>query len=274
LNNSRQHHMNYTHKGFKLAYQSRGDGPALVLIHGFTESSAIWEDFAGELSAGFRVITPDLPGHGRSDCIGEVHTMDAMAGAVKSLLDHLGVKACVMIGHSMGGYVTLSFARMYPEMLRGAGLFHSTALPDSPEAREGRSQAIEIIRSDRKGFLFKFIPGLFAPENRERLKEEINALVKAANSMTAQAIIAAQEGMKIRQDGRDVLFAASYPVMFIGGQKDNRIPFESIRELAGIPETSYSLFLKNSGHMGYLEARDETLGFVRFFAETASKFRD
>lgn len=252
-----------------LHYKARGQGPALVLLHGFTESSAIWDDFSSSLSDAFHVITPDLPGHGQSACMGDVHTMDEMAAAVKHQLDQLGVDRCVMIGHSMGGYVTLSFARMYPEMLQGAGLFHSTALPDSPEARQGREKAIEVIKSDRKGFLFRFIPGLFAPENRERLQREIDTLVHAANSMTAQAIIAAQEGMKIRRDNRDVLFAANFPVMFIAGQKDARVPFGSIRELAGIPETSYSLFLKNSGHMGYLEARDETLRFVRFFTETA-----
>ena len=264
--------MKHSQKG--LNYRVRGAGHALVLIHGFTETSAIWDDFAGELSADLQVITPDLPGHGQSDCTGEVHTMEEMAEAVKNLLDQLGVKHCVMIGHSMGGYVALAFARKHPEMLRGLGLFHSTALPDSEEARQSRSKAIEIIRGDHKGFLFHFIPELFAPENRERLKKEIEVLVSTANRMTSKAVIAAQEGMKVRSDARDVLFSASFPVMFIAGQKDSRIPFESIRELAGIPETSYTLFLKHSGHMGYLEARDETLGFVRFFAQFSVQKRN
>jgi pimeloyl-ACP methyl ester carboxylesterase len=265
--------MKFTYKGKTMNCQIRGEGPALVLIHGFTETSGIWEDFSRELSDTFQVIAPDLPGHGQSDCTGEVHPMEEMAEVVKSLLDQLGVPRCVMIGHSMGGYVSLAFARAHPEMLCGLGLFHSTALPDSPQARQSRSKAIEIIRGDHKGFLFHFIPELFAAENRGRLKKEIHALVNTANQMTSTAIIAAQEGMKVRSDARDVLFATRCPVLFIAGQKDSRVPFESIRELAAIPETSYVLFLKNSGHMGYLEARDETLGFVRFFAETSWNLR-
>lgn len=251
-----------------MHYEATGSGPALVLVHGFTESSAIWADFAGELSASSRVIMPDLPGHGRSECLGQGHSMTAMAEVLHAVLAREGVRECVMVGHSMGGYVALAFARKYPAMLRGLGLFHSTALPDSPEAKAGRTRAIELIRKDRQGFLFGFIPELFAPGNRDRLRPAIDRLVAAASQMSAEAVIMAQEGMRDRGDGRDVLFSLHCPVLFIAGQKDSRVPFETIRELSGIPAISYCLYLKESGHMGYLEARDETLGMLRFFART------
>lgn len=263
--------MELKYKGKTIHYRVQGKGPALVLIHGFTESSAIWDDFTGELADTFQVITPDLPGHGQSECIGEVHTMLEMAAMVRELLDHLKVKCCVMIGHSMGGYVALSFGRQYAQMLVGLGLFHSTALADSPEASQNRKRAIALIKKNRQDFLFGFIPELFAPKNREGLKNEIDTLVRTAGQMTVEAIVAAQEGMRMRVDGRDVLFSSDFPVMFIAGQQDSRVPFESIQALSGIPKTSYSLFLKNAGHMGYLEARNETLGFVKFFAKTCMK---
>lgn len=254
----------------RIGYTDEGQGNALVLLHGFTESRAIWDDFVAGLKNSFRVIAVDLPGHGESDSLGDTHTMEEMAAVLKAVLDHLSVGRCVVIGHSMGGYTALAFANAWPEMVAGLGLFHSTAAADSEEARLARDKAIAVIRQDRKGFLFQFIPSLFAPDNRERLKPLIDNMVGAASGMTAQSIIAAQEGMKLRRDGRQVIGEAGFPVLFIAGKQDVRIPIDSILPQVALPRRSYSLILDDVGHMGWAEAPEATLAMVRMFVQACA----
>lgn len=254
----------------RIGYTDEGQGNALVLLHGFTESRAIWDDFVGRLKNSFRVIAVDLPGHGESDSLGDIHTMEEMAAVLKAVLDHLSVGRCVVIGHSMGGYTALAFASVWPEMVAGLGLFHSTAAADSEEARQARDKAIAVIRQDRKGFLFQFIPSLFASDNRERLKPLIDSLVEAASGMTAQSIIAAQEGMKLRHDGRQVIGEANFPVLFIAGKQDVRIPIEGILPQIALPRRSYSLILDDVGHMGWAEAPEATMAMIRMFVQACA----
>ena len=108
---------NYLNKA--LNFQDEGEGPALVLLHGYPETNAIWDEFSKTLTKNFRLIRPDLPGLGDSEQIAEIQSMEMMAVTVKELLDYLKIGECVMIGHSMGGYVTLAFAELFPEKLRG-----------------------------------------------------------------------------------------------------------------------------------------------------------
>ncbi len=257
--------MTITYKNTHIAYTDNGRGNTLVLLHGFTESQSMWDGFAAMLSDEFRVVTIDLPGHGQSGCLGDTHTMEEMAGCVKAVLDHLHIGKCVMVGHSMGGYVSLAFSRLYPDHVAGLGLFHSTAAADSKEAKEGRDKAITAIRQNHKDFLLQFIPSLFAQENQEQHKPLIDALILEARKMTSQAIIAAQEGMKLRADSRDILKNANVPVLFICGKKDSRIPIDSILPQINLPKTSYSLILEEAGHMGWAEAHEATLHMVQSF---------
>ena len=254
-----------------INFEEHGNGEVLILLHGFTESLKIWHDFKEKLVKNFRVVLIDLPGHGRSSILNEVHSMELMADSVKAVFDHLGISSAVMIGHSMGGYVSLAFARKYSSLLKGLGLFHSTSLADSDENKEARERAIEAIRNNHSRFLLNFIPDLFAPDTREMHKSEIQVLIDEASTMDPQAIIAAQLGMRERNSTLDVLINAPFPVMFIAGQKDSRVPFENIWVQMALTETAYSLILRNTGHMGFIEARDKTLDFVENFAKSCYK---
>ncbi len=253
-----------------VGFADRGHGNALVLLHGFIESRSIWDDFVDSLSKNHRVITIDLPGHGESDSLGHIHTMEEMAGVVKAVLNHLSVTRCVMIGHSMGGYTALAFAEAWPEMVVGLGLFHSTAAADTEEGRKTRDKAIGVIRQNRKDFLFQFIPSLFADVNRDNLRPVTDKLIAAASDMSAEAIIAAQEGMKVRADHRDLLRQAPFPVLFIVGKQDVRIPVDGILPQVALPRHSYSLILDDVGHMGWAEAPEVTLRVVKMFAEACT----
>ena len=265
--------MNVRYKDALISFQDRGAGNTVVFIHGFTQTSSVWNFFVEQLVDTYRVITIDLPGHGESECIGEVHPMEQMGEAIKTVLDHLKITRAVIIGHSMGGYVALAMARVYPGLFRGLGLFHSTSLADSEEGRISRERNIKVIREDHQTFLFNFIPELFAPENRERMAPEIDALVSEAKKMTKKAVVAAQEGMKTRSSSLDVLINAKFPVMFIAGQKDSRVPFENIWVQMALTEEAHSLILRNVGHMGFLEAKLQTCDFTRAFLHSCYRPR-
>jgi len=255
------------YKKKKIYFHEKGRGPAIVLLHGFLENMGMWEYFVKKLSDDFRVITIDLPGFGKSECLGRVHPMEQMAMVVNKVLKVREVNNCLMIGHSMGGYVTLAFAAKYPGKLKGLGLMHSHALADSPEAKVNRNRAIDVVNSDRGTFIFNFFPDLFAPENVSFHEKEIRKLYEDALETSPKAIIASLEGMKCRTDKLEVLVKSKVPVLFILGKKDSRIPFEDTMKQATLPSTSEILVLDNVGHMGHIEARKKTLKAIEGFAK-------
>lgn len=251
----------------KICYTDEGHGNIIVFLHGFLESCEIWNDFSDALSDEFRIIAIDLPGHGRSDIIDSVHTMDLMADSVHGVLESLGTEKCLIVGHSMGGYVSLSFAEKYPEMIRGLCLFHSHAFPDSETAKANRDKTIEIVQSTKTDFILGFIADLFSPSNTGKYSAEINELMKNATSFPKEGLIAALKGMKVREDKMHVLSEAGYPVLFIAGKDDKRISMDDLFAMAVLPDHSEVMILGNTGHMGYIEEEEKTIRRIRAFGE-------
>jgi pimeloyl-ACP methyl ester carboxylesterase len=249
-----------------LNYTDKGKGKTIVFLHGFTESLSIWDDFSKELSKKYRVICIDLPGHGKSPCLGEIHLMDDIAIAVDEVMAHLKAQAFLMVGHSMGGYIALSCAEKYPIKTKALCLFHSQAAADSPEAKANRARTIEVVKNDHIDFINNFIPDLFAPSNREPLKAEIDKMKTAARTyLTKESIIAALEGMRQREDKYKFLSETAIPVLFIAGKQDVRIPLDKVAEQIMLPKHAEALIL-DIGHMGYLEAPQITLNTIDCFA--------
>ena len=249
-----------------LYFKVNGKGKPLVLLHGFLESSNMWDEFSQELRNDFKIISIDLPGHGKTICFDEIHTMEFMAECVKSVLYHLRIHECVIVGHSMGGYVALAFAEKYSTMLKGLCLFHSHALADAPEAKINRGRAIAVVKRNHKGFINHFIPDLFAIDNIEKFKTKIIELQFAADSLTEEGIVAALEGMKHRTDKLEFLKKTDLPVLFIVGQEDPRADLEIMFEQISIPKYSELLLLRDSGHMGYIEEKEITAKAIKGFA--------
>lgn len=243
----------------KIHYTLAGEGPVLVLLHGYLESLDIWQVHQEKLADKYTVVCIDLPGHGKTDHLSEVHSMPLMAEIVKTILDEEEIEQCVLVGHSMGGYATQAFARKYPERLKGIGLFHSQAAADNETAINNRKRTIEFVKEGKSTHINQFIPTLFAPENRERFKQQIEIQIEAANKMPKESIIAAQAGMMERESGLDVLLDSKVPVLFIAGKKDARIPIEKILSQAALPKTSELLLLGNAGHMGWIEEQSKTI---------------
>lgn len=240
-------------------------GRCIVLIHGFLESMEIWSDYVRSLSKKYRIICIDLPGHGKSENIGYVHTMELMADCVKEVLHHLQISKCVMIGHSMGGYVTLSFAEKYESNLRGFALFHSHAAPDPEEKKKDRDRAIQVVKKNPIVLINELVPNLFAPQNKEKYSDEIEKLKKIAGTMTRQGIVNCLEGMKDRADRRNILKNAKVPVLFILGVKDPVMNYEALKPQAQLSGQIRLLSLENAGHMGFIEEEEECLLAIKNF---------
>ncbi len=237
----------------KIAYTLSGKGRAVVLLHGFLGSTQIWDTFKDKLSKQFKVICIDLPGHGKSDCYGYIHSMDLMAQAVKAVMDSLRLKKYVLIGHSMGGYTALAFAELFPDFVRGLCLFHSTSYADSEQKKKDRSRAIKVVKSNHDIYVRATITNLFNTKQLKQLKREISFTQQVARKTGKQGIIAALEGMKNRPSRDVVLHFVNYPVLFIIGKYDNLLPMQSLLDQAEIAKYKDVLLLEKSGHMGFLE---------------------
>lgn len=240
-------------KGGQIAYSSKGEGKVIVLLHGFLENKNMWVSWVNELSKKYKLIIPDLPGHGNSDCFGYVHSMELMAEAVISVLKHEKIRKALVIGHSMGGYVAMALADLYPDLLKGLCLYHSTARPDSEDRKIGRDQAVELVKQNHKSFVRKAIPLLFRYKFRSIYKEKIGALKKEALDTSKQGIIAALKGMKERPN-REIIFKfPPYPCLLLGGKHDHLIPFKTLMEQASLSENVQAIGLQEAGHMSFIE---------------------
>lgn len=248
--------------------EGRNNKKTVVLLHGFLQNLDVWSSYVLSYMHDFRVLTIDLPGHGHTDTFGEVHSMDMMARVVKTVLDEAGVNQCVMVGHSMGGYVALAFAEKYPYSLRGLGLVNSHALCDSDSHRESRQAVCEQVMENRASYIVNFVPTLFDDSNRAALSQDIKDLQDQCLETRVEAIIAAQTGMMNRPSRIGVLQQLEVPVLFVYGKNDKRIPIEIAISQAMIPSHSEILLLDHVGHMSFMEEREYVKPRIKNFVDT------
>lgn len=241
-------------KNEKVAFVDKGKGRTVVLLHGYLGNSLIWEQTIANLSRSYRVIAIDLPGHGDTPCFGYVHSMELMAKCVKSVLDSLRLKRYVIIGHSMGGYVGLAFADLFPDTLRGLCLYHSTAYADSEEKKRDRQRAIELVKKERKIYTVATIKNLFATKNLKYLKDEIAFALHIARQTPVKGIVAALAGMKDRSPRDIILGLVEYPLMMVIGELDNVLPAQQLLEQSEYIKQKTVLYLEHDGHFGFLES--------------------
>jgi pimeloyl-ACP methyl ester carboxylesterase len=255
-----------SYHGANLRFSDLGKGNPVVLIHGYLESLEIWNGFSEKLARRYRVISVDLPGHGQSGIYSSMNTMAVMADAVKAVLDHLSIGRAVIIGHSMGGYVTLAMADIFPEVITGFCLLHSHALSDSEDKKLNRDREALLVKEGKKSqFINLNIPNAFASDNHDSMRKQIERAKDIAFGTSDEGILKALEGMKARPDRRDVVKNSVEPVMIIAGKKDYYIPFDVYEQHFELAPISTVLILENSGHMGFIEEGDKALeGILKF----------
>ena len=226
----------------------------VVLLHGYLESMYVWDDFTSLLTPSVRVITVDIPGHGISEIKGEVHTMDMIADVLHEMINSLGIEKVTMVGHSMGGYVSLAFCARYPEQLEGLVLLSSSPNPDTDEKKENRRREIALVRAGKKDALARVAPEAgFAEHNRRRLKSYIDDLVECVHITEDDGIVALLGGMIERVDQNEMLRKCSVPQLFIMGKHDAYIPVAAAETIIANNPQAQVAWLENSGHMGFIE---------------------
>lgn len=243
------------YKNTKISYSDTGKGNAVVLLHGFLENQTMWQDLVPELRQKNRIITIDLLGHGNTECLGYVHSMEDNAEAVQAVLTKLRIRKATFVGHSMGGYVALAFAELYPDSMRALILLNSTSNADSEERKANRDRAIKAVKKDYSSFIRLSIANLFSPDNRERLIDEIEKVKLEALKTPLQGVVASLEGMKIRKDREVLLHLTPYPKMLILGKNDPVLIYENALEQ--IQETTVKLATFPDGHMSHIENREQ-----------------
>ncbi|MBO9632505.1 MAG: alpha/beta hydrolase [Chitinophagaceae bacterium] len=243
-----------TTEGQQWYYRKAGKGRAVVLVHGFAEDSQVWNTQQEFLQEHFTVIVPDLPGSGHSTDSNTNWSMDLFAKGIHAILEEEQINAAILIGHSMGGYISLAFAEKYPHQLLGLGLFHSTALPDSEERKNIRKRGIEFIREyGAAKFLEQATPNLFSEESRKERSALVQTITEAYAGFSAESLIGYYEAMILRPDRTEILQKIPQPVLFVIGQYDATIPPDAVLPQTYLPAFSFVEILNHSGHMGMLE---------------------
>lgn len=255
----------------KINYSSRGKGTAIVFLHGFCEDSSVWDDFISVFKSN-KIIRIDLPGFGSSEPI-ENPSVELFADAVKSVLNHLEIRKCTLIGHSMGGYVSLAFAKKYASSLTGLGIFHSFPYADSEEKKNNRAKSIDFInKNSHYHYVKQLFPNLFPAAFLSSNNFLVNQMIHRASSFPQAGIIGGLELMMNRPDNSEVLREIKCPVLFIIGKDDEVVPFDKSMEQTALPDIAHIHVLDGVGHMGMFEATKETRKIIKQFVKFCSDF--
>ncbi len=236
-----------------LNFERKGNGKeTLVLLHGFMENISIWNDMEPHLSENFSLLKIDLPGHGQSEIIAEVQTMELMAEEVKKVLDDQNLEKVHLLGHSMGGYISLGFAEKYPEYLKSLTLFFSSYLADDDEKKEQRIKSYRIIKDAFPHYVRAGVPNLFNPNERDVLEGKIETALEVALSTNNLGALASVKGMVERTDKKHVLENLDCKILVLAGKHDNAVKTETM--IKSLPDrTNIKSYVLDCGHNGHWE---------------------
>jgi len=256
----------FQYNSFTIHYKVSGKGVPLVLLHGFGEDGTVWDNQVAALQSDAMVIVPDLPGSGKSTLSAAdftventalLDTMVFYADVIQALLNHLQIEQYFLLGHSMGGYITLAFAEKYPALLKGFGLIHSTSFADNEQKKENRQRGIELMEEyGGYPFLKNSIPNLFTTAFKQNEHNKVEELIEKAQHFETKALQCYYRAMINRPDRTFVLKASKVPVLIIAGEQDIVVPINDVLQQAHQPNICHIHILKHSAHMGMWEDKE------------------
>jgi pimeloyl-ACP methyl ester carboxylesterase len=271
-----------------ISYRIEGKGRPVIFIHGFGEDSHIWDQQVDFLKDHGLLILPDLPGTGQSQMLDSGHlsennisgqtadspdqaaviSLEDYARCIQALLRQEKIEQCTLLGHSLGGYITLAFAELFPRLLNGFGLIHSTALADSEEKKNNRRRGIQLMEQYGAYAFFKnSIPNLFGSQFKKTNPEKIQFLAEASKQLYTQACQQYLQAMIDRPERTVVLKNNPLPVLFVIGSEDTAAPMSEVLPQTHLPVCSYVHIMENAGHMGMLEAPEQLNQYLLEFIE-------
>ncbi len=247
--------------GIQFAYTRRGKGTPLVLLHGYPLDHHLWDEVVPLLEDTFDVILPDLRGFGESSIVDSSPTMEDYASDIAGLLDQLGIQKVAIVGHSMGGYVALAFARLYPDRVSGLGLVSSQVLADSPERKEGRyKSAADVAKNGISSVVETMTPKFTSDEKLQAFARE------SMERQQPTAYIGALKAMAERMDSTLLLSSFKFPVVLVHGDSDALIPVERAREVKVVLPLAHLVEVSGAGHMPMMEAKEKMAEALKYLA--------
>lgn len=253
----------FHYKNISVNYSEVGKGSTLLFLHGFLENHSLWDEITAYFASKYRIITVDLLGHGDTGCIGYIHTMEDQADMVYALISHLRLRKINIIGHSMGGYVALAFAELYPDHVKSLTLINSTSRADNEERKINRDRAMDIVKKNAPTFVRMATQNLFDEDTHQRIPEKIAQFTQEALRTPLQGILASLAGMKIRIDREALLHFGPYPKLILAGEKDTIMSLEEIKEET--QDTEALLETLPCGHVAPLEVADLVIAKLKSF---------
>ncbi len=249
-----------------LSYRKENSaGPAVMLVHGYGVFSGIWDLLLPHLRTDHQYLIPELPGAPGQACDAEI-SMDFYAEYLHRILEKEKFKEVIMIGHSMGGYISLAFADRFPQKLKAIGLFHSHPFADTEPVVLKRKKTISFIQTNGAiPYLKEFFPALFADTFPERNKQLIENSWPHIQQTRAECLIQSLQAMIARNDMQKVLSGGSFPLLQILGKYDQVIPLQSGLKSAALASISMIEILQNSAHMGMMEEPEQSVEIINKF---------
>lgn len=248
-------------KEFNIAYSRDGDGTPLVLIHGYPLDHSIWDPVVPLLTGTFQVITPDLRGFGESGSTRGTYGMPELAADLAEMLDGLRIEQAVLVGHSMGGYVALAFAKAFPARVRGLGLVSSQVLADPPDRKEGRyKSAADVAEKGVAVVADAMAPKLTADPRLKGLARDL--IMK----QSPDGVMGALKAMAEREDATEMIRGFQLPVVLVHGDADALIPIDRAREVEAAVLQARMFALEGVGHLPMMEAPRQTADALKYLA--------
>jgi pimeloyl-ACP methyl ester carboxylesterase len=244
-----------------LAYDDHGPGPVVVLLHAFPLNRSLWEHQIGGIGSMYRLILPDLRGHGASASPAGAYTMDAMADDVLELLDALQLTAPVVLGGvSLGGYVALSLMERYPSRFRGLILMNTRAEADTPEAAQARADLVRQIEAanDVRPVVDAMLPRVLSAATRAERPEVVSRVRSMMEASSPRGVAGTLRGMAARPDRTATLGRIGVPTLVLFGADDPITPPDVARTLSSAIPGSRQVLIEGAGHLAPIERPDAT----------------
>jgi len=252
--------------GINIAYDRKGSGQPLILIHGYPLDHTTWNGVAASLSEEFDLIIPDLRGFGESDVMEADDSIIDYASDMAGLLNHLKIKKATLVGHSMGGYVALAFAREYPDRISGLGMVSTQIMADTKEKKEARiANAKQVLEEGVHSVVESMTPKL---SKEAKIQDFVRNLITVQRPL---GVYSALMVMAERPDSTELFKTFKYPTVIVHGDDDALIPVERGREMKAALPSAHYVELAGLGHMAMMENPKAVADALRFFVNVKVK---
>ena len=256
-------------EGVELSVQVRGDGPALLFIHGFPFDHGLWRHQLRTFPGWMR-IAPDLRGAGLSDAPAAGYSMTRYADDLVQVLDALDVAAAVVCGLSMGGYIAFDVLRRHRSRVRAAILCDTRSEADSEDGRRGREEMIKLAQAGGAGAVADaMIPSLLAAETKAERPEVEAEVREMIQRVPVPGMVGALQAMRDRPDSTALLAELRLPVLVVAGAMDGITTPQAGMEMAGKIKGARFATVAGAGHLPPLEQPFVTTRLVADFLKSA-----